>query len=91
MDTILFKFNYEDDEFSAKAIKFETKDIQLPVKFHIYHIVPMFKMFKGPIIVTANPDGQASTFSQYGSIANFKSAAISALYKHCLHNGINMS
>ena len=64
--------------------------LSVPVKFHIYNIVPMFKMFKGPIIVVANPDGQAFTFSLYGSIDHFKSTAISAFYKYCESNRIAM-
>ena len=91
METILFGFNYEEEEFNAKAIKLQSNDITIPVKFHIYNIVPMFRMFKGPIIMIPHADGQPHASSLSGSIDNFKSAAIFALYKYCVSNGISMA
>lgn len=90
MATIKFAFEYQDQEYEAKAIKMESKDHLIPVKFHIYGLEPAFGIFKGPVIVTTNRSGQAMTSARYGTIDNFKSAAIMALYKHCRANSINM-
>ena len=90
MSLLTFEFEYEDQEYKAKAIKMEASGLSIPAKFHIYGFMPGFRMFKGPVLVTANPEGQAMSYSRDGTIDHFKSAAITALYKHCHDNGINM-
>jgi len=61
-----------------------------PAKFHIYGFQPAFKMFRGPVIVKANPEGHPLTSSLSGTVANFKAFAATALYNYCQANSIDM-
>ena len=90
MALLTFRFEYDDQEYYAKAIKMEANDLLTPAKFHIYGLIPSFKMFKGPVVLIANRDGQAISFARFGTMDHFKSAVITALYKHCHDNSIDI-